>query len=121
MPDAEALPEIVKFSPLPVVADIHFNASLALKAIEADVACVRINPGNIGGDDKVEHVVEAAKAASVPIRIGMNMGSLPPHLRPMAVPSPAEALVEGALEEVRLLERMDFPTTRSPSRPPTPS
>ncbi|MCW2971734.1 MAG: ispG [Thermoleophilia bacterium] len=108
LPDAHALPEIVKFSPLPVVADIHFNASLALKAIEANVACVRINPGNIGGDDKVIQVVEAAKAKNIPIRIGMNMGSLPMHLRSMAVPSPAEALVEGALEEVRLLEKMGY-------------
>ncbi|MBC7460215.1 MAG: flavodoxin-dependent (E)-4-hydroxy-3-methylbut-2-enyl-diphosphate synthase [Thermoleophilia bacterium] len=108
LPDARALPEIVKFSPLPVVADIHFNASLALKAIEANVACVRINPGNIGGDEKVIQVVEAAKAKNIPIRIGMNMGSLPMHLRSMAVPSPAEALVEGALEEVRLLERMGY-------------
>lgn len=108
LPDANALPEIVKFSPLPVVADIHFNASLALKAIEANVACVRINPGNIGGDDKVIQVVEAAKAKNIPIRIGMNMGSLPHHLRSMAVPSPAEALVEGALEEVRLLEKLGY-------------
>ena len=108
LPDADALPEIVKFSPLPVVADIHFNASLAIKAIEANVACVRINPGNIGGDDKVIQVVEAAKAKNIPIRIGMNMGSLPMHLRSMAVPSPAEALVEGALEEVRILERMGY-------------
>jgi (E)-4-hydroxy-3-methylbut-2-enyl-diphosphate synthase len=108
LPDANALPEIVKFSPLPVVADIHFNASLALKAIEADVACVRINPGNIGGDDKVVQVVEAAKAKQIPIRIGMNMGSLPHHLRSMAVPSPAKALVEGALEEVRLLDKVGY-------------
>jgi (E)-4-hydroxy-3-methylbut-2-enyl-diphosphate synthase len=108
LPDAKALPEIVKFSPLPVVADIHFNASLALRAIEANVACVRINPGNIGGDDKVVQVVEAAKAKDIPIRIGMNMGSLPHHLRSMAVPSPAEALVEGALEEVRLLEQVGY-------------
>ena len=108
LPDAKALHEIVKFSPLPVVSDIHFNASLALKAMEAGVACVRINPGNIGGDDKVLQVVEAAKDTSTPIRIGMNMGSLPHHLRPMAVPKPAEALVEGALEEVRLLEEHGF-------------
>lgn len=108
LPDAAALPEIVKNSPIPVIADIHFNASLALKAIEANVACVRINPGNIGGDDKVAQVVEAAKTKNIPIRIGMNMGSLPHHLRPMAVPSPAEALVEGAIEEVRLLEKLGY-------------
>jgi (E)-4-hydroxy-3-methylbut-2-enyl-diphosphate synthase len=107
-PDADALPEIVRKSPLPVVADIHFNASLALRAIEADVACVRINPGNIGGPDKTTQVVEAAKAKNIPMRIGVNMGSLPHHLRPLAVPSPAEALVKGALEEVQLLERLDY-------------
>ncbi len=107
-PDADALPQIVRKSPLPVIADIHFNASLALRAIEADVACVRINPGNIGGPDKTTQVVEAAKAKNIPMRIGVNMGSLPQHLRPLAVPSPAEALVQGALEEVRLLERLDY-------------
>src|SRR5436305_14131893 len=63
--DAEALPRIIRFSPLPVIADIHFNASLALKAIEAGVAAVRINPGNIGGADTVALVVKAAKAAGI--------------------------------------------------------
>src|SRR6266852_241230 len=70
--DADALPRIVRFSPLPVIADIHFNASLALKAIEAGVAAVRINPGNIGGDAKVEQVVHAAKAKGIAMRIGAN-------------------------------------------------
>ena len=78
--DAEALPQIVRLSPLPVIADIHFNASLALKAIDAGVAAVRINPGNIGGPDKVAQVVKAAKAAGIPMRIGANSGSLPKHL-----------------------------------------
>src|SRR5206468_10366425 len=64
--DAEALRTIVRLSPLPVIADIHFNASLALRAIDAGVAAVRINPGNIGGPDKVELVVRAAKAAGIP-------------------------------------------------------
>src|SRR5512141_815905 len=67
--DADALPKLVRFSPIPVIADIHFNASLALKAIEAGVAAVRINPGNIGGDDKVEAVVRAAKAKGIAMRI----------------------------------------------------
>src|ERR1700720_1328916 len=78
--DAEALPRIVRLSPIPVIADIHFNASLALKAIEAGVAAVRINPGNIGGPDKVVEVVKAARRAGVPMRIGANSGSLPRHL-----------------------------------------
>jgi (E)-4-hydroxy-3-methylbut-2-enyl-diphosphate synthase len=106
--DAEALPRIVRLSPIPVIADIHFNASLALKAIEAGVASVRINPGNIGGPDKVELVVHAAKKAGIPMRIGANSGSLPKHLEDVARRDQAEALVEAALEEVRLLERLDF-------------
>jgi (E)-4-hydroxy-3-methylbut-2-enyl-diphosphate synthase len=106
--DAEALPKIVRFSPIPVIADIHFNASLALKAIEAGVAAVRINPGNIGGPDKVEQVVKAAKRQNTPMRIGANSGSLPKHLEGLAHEDQAEALVEAALEEVRLLEKLDY-------------
>ena len=106
--DANALPRIVRLSPLPVIADIHFNASLALKAIEGGVAAVRINPGNIGGSDKVEQVVHAAKKAGIPMRIGANSGSLPKHLTDLAHRDQAEALVEAALEEVRLLESLDF-------------
>jgi (E)-4-hydroxy-3-methylbut-2-enyl-diphosphate synthase len=106
--DADALPKIVRLSPLPVIADIHFNASLALKAIEGGVAAVRINPGNIGGPDKVELVVRAAKGAGIPMRIGANSGSLPKHLAALAQEDQAEALVEAALEEVRLLEALDY-------------
>jgi (E)-4-hydroxy-3-methylbut-2-enyl-diphosphate synthase len=106
--DAEALPRIVRFSPLPVIADIHFNASLALKAIESGVAAVRINPGNIGGPDKVAQVVTAAKRAGMPMRIGANSGSLPKHLAGLAQADQAEALIEAALEEVRLLEQLDY-------------
>ena len=106
--DAEALPKIVRFSPIPVIADIHFNASLALKAIDAGVAAVRINPGNIGGPDKVEQVVKAAKKRGTPMRIGANSGSLPKHLEELAQADQAEALVEAALEEVRLLEKLDY-------------
>ena len=106
--DADALPRIVAGSPVPVIADIHFNASLALRAIAAGVAAVRINPGNIGGPDKVERVVAAAREAGIPMRIGANSGSLPDHLRQFATNDPAGALVEAALEEVRLLERLDF-------------
>src|ERR671933_547743 len=82
--DAQALRKLVYLSPLPIIADIHFNASLALKAIEAGVAAVRINPGNIGGADKVEQVVRAAKKACIPLRIGANSGSLPKHLESLA-------------------------------------
>jgi (E)-4-hydroxy-3-methylbut-2-enyl-diphosphate synthase len=106
--DAEALRKIVRLSPLPVIADIHFNASLALKAIDAGVAAVRINPGNIGGPDKVAEVVRAAKGAGIPMRIGANSGSLPKHLAEVAHNDQAEALVEAALEEVRLLDSLDY-------------
>src|SRR5947207_3027079 len=95
--DAEALPKIVRFSPIPVIADIHFNASLALKAIDAGVAAVRINPGNIGGPEKVEQVVRAAKKVGIPMRIGANAGSLPQHLQELARQDTAEALVVEAL------------------------
>ena len=106
--DAEALSRIVRFSPIPVIADIHFNASLALKAIDAGVAAVRINPGNIGGPDKVESVVKAAKAKGIPMRIGSNAGSLPEHLQELARQDTAEALVVEAIEQVELLEKLDY-------------
>src|SRR5213083_742323 len=106
--DADALAKIVRLSPLPVIADIHFNASLAVKAIEAGVAAVRINPGNIGGPEKVEQVVTAAKRAGIPMRIGANSGSLPKHLHELAQTDQAEALVAAALGEVELLERLDY-------------
>src|SRR5438045_9322642 len=106
--DAEALGRLVRFSPVPIIADIHFNASLALKAIEQGVAAVRINPGNIGGPEKVEQVVRAAKAKGIPMRIGANAGSLPQHLQELARRDTAEALVVEALEQVELLERLDF-------------
>jgi (E)-4-hydroxy-3-methylbut-2-enyl-diphosphate synthase len=106
--DAEALKKLVYLSPIPVIADIHFNASLALKAIDAGVAAVRINPGNIGGQDKVVEVVKAAQKAEIPMRIGANSGSLPKHLIPLAQKDTAAALVEEALEQVRLLESLGF-------------
>ena len=84
--DANALRQIVRFSPIPVIADIHFNASLALRAIDAGVAAVRINPGNIGGPAKVELVVNAAKKAGIAMRIGANSGSLPAHLQRARAP-----------------------------------
>ncbi len=106
--DAAALPKIVRLSPIPVIADIHFNASLALKAIDGGVAAVRINPGNIGGPDKVAEVVTAAKARGIPMRIGANAGSLPEHLQELARKDTAEALVVEALEQVELLEKLDY-------------
>ncbi len=108
LPDAAALVRIVAESPVPIIADIHFNASLALKAMDAGVAAVRINPGNIGGADKVEQVVRRAIETGTPMRIGANSGSLPEHLRWTATADPAGALVRAAMEEVEVLERLDF-------------
>ena len=108
LPDADALPRIVAESPVPIIADIHFNASLALRAMDAGVASVRINPGNIGGPDKVREVVAKAQETGTPMRIGANSGSLPEHLRWTATSDPVGALVEAAMEEVRLLEELGF-------------
>jgi (E)-4-hydroxy-3-methylbut-2-enyl-diphosphate synthase len=108
IPDADALPVLVRDSAVPIIADIHFNASLALRAMDAGVAAVRINPGNIGGEDRVVQVVEKAQATGTPLRIGANSGSLPEHLRPTATADPAGALVRAALEEVEILERLGF-------------
>jgi (E)-4-hydroxy-3-methylbut-2-enyl-diphosphate synthase len=106
--DVEALRTIVVESPIPVIADIHFNHTLALKAIEAGAHCVRINPGNIGGPDKVAEVVKAAKAKRTPIRVGVNSGSLPKHLRDLEFTNPVEALVTAATEWVELMHGLDF-------------
>src|SRR5438094_3853929 len=94
--DAEALRRLVRLSPIPVIADIHFNASRALRASDAGVAAVRINPGNIGGPEKVAQVVDAARGARIPMRIGANSGSLPKHLHELAHRHQAEALVAAA-------------------------
>jgi (E)-4-hydroxy-3-methylbut-2-enyl-diphosphate synthase len=106
--DAEALVEIVKQSPIPVIADIHFNYTLALKAIDAGAHCVRLNPGNIGGRDKVKLVVERAKQTGTPLRVGVNSGSLPKHLLELEFTNPVEALVTAAVETVELMESLDF-------------
>src|SRR3954470_23782242 len=106
--DVEALKTIVADSPIPVIADIHFNYTLALKAIDAGAHCIRINPGNIGGHEKKAQVVDKAKQAGVPIRIGVNSGSLPKHLHELERENSVEALVQAAVEYVDLMERRDF-------------
>src|SRR5213595_443649 len=106
--DVEALGTIVRDSPIPVIADIHFNYTLALKALDAGAHCVRLNPGNIGGPDKVAQVVDRAKELATPLRIGVNSGSLPAHLRELEFENPVEALVSAAVEFVELMERLDF-------------
>ena len=106
--DVEALKTIVKESPIPVIADIHFNHTLALKAIEAGAHCVRLNPGNIGGPEKVAEVAALATKHGTPMRIGVNSGSLPKHLHALERENPVEALVGAAVEFVELMERLRF-------------
>src|ERR1700742_1828663 len=106
--DAEALKTIVAESPIPIIADIHFNHTLALKAIEAGAHCVRLNPGNIGGPEKVAEVIALAKLHGTPLRVGVNSGSLPKHLRELEYENPIEALVTAAIETVELMERLEF-------------
>ncbi|MDQ2622497.1 MAG: flavodoxin-dependent (E)-4-hydroxy-3-methylbut-2-enyl-diphosphate synthase [Actinomycetota bacterium] len=106
--DIEALKTIVKKSPIPIIADIHFNHTLALKAIDAGAHCIRLNPGNIGGRDKVAEVAELANAKGTPMRIGVNSGSLPKHLHALERENPVEALVTAASEFVVLMESLDF-------------
>jgi len=111
VPDAEAaaaLRQIKAESPIPVIADIHFDHRLALEALAAGVDGLRLNPGNIGGRDKVRLVVRAAKDRGVPIRIGVNAGSLERRLLKKYGGVTAEAMVESALDHVRLLEDLDF-------------
>ena len=106
--DVEALKTIVKDSPIPVIADIHFNHTLALKAIDAGAHCIRLNPGNIGGPEKVAEVAEKATKAGVPMRIGVNSGSLPKHLHELERKNSVEALVQAAVEFVEMMERLDY-------------
>jgi (E)-4-hydroxy-3-methylbut-2-enyl-diphosphate synthase len=105
---AANLAGIVQGVTIPVVADIHFNFHLALRAIDAGVAGVRLNPGNIGGQKRVREVARAAKARGIPIRIGVNGGSLEKELlEKFGYPSP-EAMVESAVRHIRMLEEEDF-------------
>ncbi len=106
--DAAALPDIVQGSPVPIVADIHFNYQYALKAVEARVAKVRLNPGNIGKEEWEQEVLLAAKAAGIPIRIGVNAGSLEKDLLDKhGFPKP-EALFESAMRHVDICQKHGF-------------
>jgi (E)-4-hydroxy-3-methylbut-2-enyl-diphosphate synthase len=106
--DVVALKTIVEQSPIPVIADIHFNYTLALKAMDAGAHCVRLNPGNIGTPEQVAMVVARAKETDTPLRVGVNSGSLPKHLLELEYSNPVEALVRAAEETVELMERLDF-------------
>ena len=107
--DADALAEIVRHSPIPVIADIHFQPKYVFAAIDAGCGAVRVNPGNIKQfDDKVKEIAQAAKAAACPIRIGVNAGSLDKRLLEKYGKATPEALVESALNEAALFEEHDF-------------
>ena len=107
-PSAAAFREICAASPLPLVADIHFDYKLAIAAAEGGAAKIRINPGNIGGDDRVQAVVEVCKEKHIPIRIGVNGGSLDKKLLEKYGHPTAEALVESAFSHLELLEKQGF-------------
>ena len=111
VPDIEAAKvfgEVRKSSPIPMVADIHFDYRIAIRCAELGVDKIRINPGNIGSDENVKKVADICKAKNIPIRIGVNAGSLDAALREKFGGATPEALVESAMQHVRLLEEVDF-------------
>ena len=111
VPDMEAaqnIGNIIRAVDVPLIADIHFDYRLALEAIHQGIAALRLNPGNIGGEENVRAVVKEAKANHIPIRIGVNAGSLDKALLAKYGAATAEALVESALQHVRILEAQDF-------------
>ncbi len=108
MDAAENVGNIVRQSPVPLIADIHFDYRLAIEAIHQGIQGLRLNPGNIGGEDRVRAVVTEAKAAGIPIRIGVNAGSLDKKILAKYGGVTAEALVESAMEHVHILEKQHF-------------
>ncbi len=106
--DAQALAEITAASPIPVIADIHYDYRLALSALKAGIAGLRINPGNIGAAWKIKELVTAAKERKVPIRIGVNGGSLEPALLDKYGGPTAPAMVESAMKHIGILEDLDY-------------
>ena len=108
MEAAKALAEIKKQIHIPLVGDIHFDYRLAIEAMRNGVDKIRINPGNIGSTDRVKAVVDMAKACHVPIRVGVNSGSLEKHIIEKYGHVTAEGIVESALDKVRILEELDF-------------
>lgn len=106
--DAKAIKEIKKKIHIPIVADIHFDYKIALEAINSGVDKIRINPGNIGKEENVKKVVDACKEKSIPIRIGVNAGSLEKDLLEKYHHPTAEAMVESARRHIEILEKLDF-------------
>jgi len=105
---ADAIPAIKKQIHIPLVGDIHFDYRLAIKAIENGVDKIRINPGNIGGQEKLAKVVEAARKRNIPIRVGVNSGSLEKNLVEKYGGVTAEGIVESALDKVHMIEELDY-------------
>ena len=105
---AAALPQIIKALEIPVIAYFHFDHRLSLESIKAGVSGLRINPGNIGGRNRVAEVVAAAKERNVPIRIGVNAGSLEKRLLEKYNGVTPEAMVESALDQIKLFEELSF-------------
>ena len=108
MEDAKAIPEIKKRTNLPFVADIQFDYELALAAVENGCDCLRYNPGNIGSEDKVREIVEVCKNKDIPIRIGVNSGSISREIVDKFGGVNADSLVASAMSEIKILEDMDF-------------
>lgn len=106
--DAKAIADIKKQIHIPIVADIHFDYRIALQAIESGVDKIRINPGNIGDEEKTKVVVEACKKKKIPIRIGVNAGSLEKDLLQKYGKPCSDAMIESAKQHVQILEKLDF-------------
>ncbi len=106
---AEAFGEIKKQTSIPLIADIHFDYKIALRVAELGVDCLRINPGNIGREDRVRAVVDKARDFSIPIRIGVNAGSLEKELQKKYGEPTPDALVESAMRHIDILDRLNFP------------
>ncbi|MBL4874085.1 MAG: flavodoxin-dependent (E)-4-hydroxy-3-methylbut-2-enyl-diphosphate synthase [Rhodobacteraceae bacterium] len=114
VPSTAAMAEIVKASPVPIVADIHFHYKRAIEAAEAGVACLRINPGNIGSAERVREVIKAAKDHGCAIRIGVNAGSLEKHLLDKYGEPCPDAMIESGMDHIRILEDNDFQNYKIP-------
>ncbi len=108
MDAAESFKEIKKLSNIPIIADIHFDYKIALKVAKYGADCLRINPGNIGREDRIKEVVESAKDNNIPIRIGVNAGSLEKDLQKKYIEPTPEAMVESAFRHIDILNRLNF-------------
>lgn len=118
---ASAIRSLVAESPVPLIADVHFDHELAVAALRAGAAGVRINPGNIGGGEEVRQVVEAARETGAVIRVGVNSGSLQRDLRELEARDPAGALVESAVRYCSMMEELDFTAVKVSAKSSSPT